>query len=133
MPTLDRVMPYLESLLEDDDVKDKLRRAGARFGKAKSRAGRRRSRRAAAKDPRVWRRLREGAGFSLAALTALNGAPDRRSSSHKLRWALLLLVVAAAAFVAYDERARAGVVEAAGKLRDAAASDGAEPRQEGTA
>ena len=133
MPTLDRVTPYLESLLEDDDVKKNLRRAGARFGQAKGRAGKRRSRRAAAKDPGVWRRVREGAGFSLAALTALNEAPERRSSSHKLRWALLLLVLAAAAFVAYDERARSGVLEAAGKLRDAASSDGAEPQQEETA
>ena len=50
--------------------------------------------------------MREGAGFTLAALTALNEAPERRSSSHKLRWALLVLALAVAAFVAYDERTR---------------------------
>ena len=62
MATLERFAPYFETLLEDDDVKDNLRRAGARFGQAKTRAGKRRSRRAAARDPHVWTRLREGAG-----------------------------------------------------------------------
>ena len=71
----------------------------------------------------MWTRLREGAGFSLAALNALNEAPERRSSSHRLRWALVVLVLAAAAFLAYDDRARAGVIDAAEKLRGAATND----------
>lgn len=124
MPTLDRVTPYLESLFEDDDVQDNLRRAGARFGQARRRAGKRRSRKAAAKDPRVWGRLRDSTAFSLAALNALGQAPERQASSHKLRWALLLLVLAAAAFAAYDERTRTTVIGAAEKLRDAASPDG---------
>ena len=124
MPTLDRVTPYLESLFEDDDVKDNLRRAGSRFGQAKRRAGKRGSRKAAAKDPRVWGRVRDGAAFSLAALTALGQAPERQAPSHRLRWMLLVLVLAAAAFAAYDERTRTTVIGAAGKLRDAASTDG---------
>ena len=129
MATLDRVTPYLESLFEDDDVKKNLRRAGARFGAAKAQAGKRRSRKAAAKDPGVWRRARDGASYTLAALRALEQAPERQASSHKLRWALLVLVLAAAAFAAYDERTRASVLEAAGKLREAAGSDGSGSRR----
>jgi hypothetical protein len=120
MSTLERAAPYLASLLEDDAVKDNLQRAGARFTRAKARAGKRNSRRAAAVDPQVWARLREGAGFVVAALAALNAAPERRSSSHRMRWALLVLVMAVGAFVASDERARTAVLEAADRLRAAA-------------
>jgi len=126
MPTLDRVTPYLESLFEDDDVKNNLRRAGARFAQAKSRAGSKRSRKAAAKDPRVWDRMREGAAYSFAAVSALRQAPERQAPSHRLRWALLVLALAAAAFVAYDERARTTVTGVVEKLRDAASSDGSD-------
>jgi hypothetical protein len=129
MATLERVTPYLETLLGDDDVKDNLRRAGARFGQATRRAGKRRSRRAAIKDPGVRQRAREGAAYALAALSALNQAPERRAPSHRLRWALVVLVLAAAAFAAYDERTRGTVLEAAGKLRDATSSDGAGPEE----
>jgi hypothetical protein len=129
MPTLERVTPYLETLFGDDDVKDNLRRAGARFGQAKRRAAKRRSRKDAVRDPGVRQRAREGIAYALAALSALNQAPERRSSSHRWRWALLVLALAAAAFVAYDERTRGTVLGAAGKLRDAASSDGSGPEE----
>ena len=68
--TLEAIGPYVEQLFEDSDVQEQLRRAAANLRGAKSRAGRARSKKKAAKDPVLRRRLVDGLAFLGLAVDA---------------------------------------------------------------
>jgi hypothetical protein len=97
--TLDTIGPYVEQLLDDDEVRKHLSRASANLRGARARAGRAKNKKKAVSDGQVWSRLLATASAALDAAVAVRAAPEKRKS-HRGRWALLLGVAGVAAVAA---------------------------------
>jgi hypothetical protein len=117
MPTLQTIQPYVESLFEDDEVQRQLHRARANLSGARSRAGRARNKKRAAKDRQMWTRLLAALGASLDAAHALQHAPE--PPKRRGRKLLLLILVGGGAFLAINKPARARLLALTGKAPDA--------------
>jgi hypothetical protein len=97
--TLESFQPYVEQLLDDDEVRKHLSRASANLRGARARAGRAKNKKKAVSDRQLWHRLAAMASETLDAAVAVRDAPEKRKR-HRGRWVLLLGVAAAAAVAA---------------------------------
>jgi hypothetical protein len=111
-PAGDRVGPYLEQLLDNDDVQDNVRRAVARAEQALGRASKRKSKKEALKDRGVQVRARQSIEAARDAITAIAHGPEierakeRRRLRRRRRTRLLgVAALAGGAFAAYKASA----------------------------
>src|SRR4051812_34984456 len=100
MTTLETIRPYVEQLLDDDDVHKQLRRATANLRGAKSRAGHAKSAKRALKDPPLRHRLLEGGRATVAAAVAIRQGPPKQRRRRRGRRLLVLAGLGAGVFVA---------------------------------
>jgi hypothetical protein len=106
--TSERIGPYLEQLLDDDDVQTNVRRAVARAEQAVARARNRKNAKDAVKDPGVRRRIQQSAVAARDAIVAIRRGPEvqrakeRRRQRRQRRNRLLgVAALAGGAFAAY--------------------------------
>jgi hypothetical protein len=106
--TSERIGPYLEQLLDDDDVQANVRRAVARAEQAVSRARNRENAKEAVKDPGVRQRVQQSAVAARDAIVAIRRGPEiqrakeRRRQRRRRRNRLLgVAALAGGAFAAY--------------------------------
>jgi hypothetical protein len=106
--TSERIGPYLEQLLDDDDVQANVRRAVARAEQAVGRARNRKNAKEAVKDPGVRQRVQQSAVAARDAIVAIRRGPEiqrakeRRRQRRRRRNRLLgVAAVAGGAFAAY--------------------------------
>jgi hypothetical protein len=106
--TSERIGPYLEQLLDDDDVQANVRRAVARAEQAVSRARNRKNAKEAVKDPGVRQRVQQSAVAARDAIVAISRGPEiqrakeRRRQRRRRRNRLLgVAALAGGAFAAY--------------------------------
>jgi hypothetical protein len=115
--TMDTVTPYLEQLLENDDVRTNLRRAGTRarqvYGTTKRKGAKK-----AAGDKRVRAYVAQGAGAAREAVLAVTRGREqelrRRQRRTRMRRVAFLLVVAGGVAAAANEGVRNQVLEMVG-------------------
>jgi hypothetical protein len=107
MTTLEKLQPYVEHLFDDGEVQDHLSRAAANLRGARVQAGRAKSKRKAATDPKLRARLLSSAGAAVDAGVAISRGPEKRKRRSRRSWLLILAGVGAAGYLAYDESARA--------------------------
>lgn len=113
MSTIERVTPYIERLMDDDDVQDRVRKALRSGSSAAGRARKKGNAKKAARDPKVRQQ-------ALAALIAAREAaatlsePPRKPKSRWLKRLLVVGLLGAAAFLAVDEDAREKLMDAIG-------------------
>ena len=115
MTTLEAIRPYVEQLLDDDEVHRNASRAARRLRGAKLRAGRAKSKKKAAVDPELYRWLLSSVGAALDAGVAVKNGPQKVKRRKRGRRLLLLAALGGAAFVATNEPARAKLLELAGQ------------------
>jgi hypothetical protein len=106
MTTLETIRPYVEQLLDDDDVHKQLARATANLRGAKSRAGRAKSAKRALRDPTLRHRLLEGGRATVAAAVAIRQGPPKQRRRRRGRRLLVLAGLGAGVFVAANPAAR---------------------------
>jgi pyruvate/2-oxoglutarate dehydrogenase complex dihydrolipoamide dehydrogenase (E3) component len=106
--TSERIGPYLEQLLDDDDVQANVRRAVARAEQAVSRARNRKNAKEAVKDPGVRHRVQQSVVAARDAIVAIGRGPEiqrakeRRRLRRRRRNRLLgVAALAGGAFAAY--------------------------------
>jgi hypothetical protein len=106
--TSERIGPYLEQLLDDDDVQANVRRAVARAEQAVSRARNRKNAKEAVKDPGVRQRAQQSVVAARDAIVAIRRGPEiqrakeRRRQARRRRNRLLgVAALAGGAFAAY--------------------------------
>jgi hypothetical protein len=106
--TSERVGPYLEQLLDNDDVQANVRRAVARAEQAVLRARSRKDAREAVKDPGVRRRVEQSVVAARDAVVAIRRGPEverakeRRRRRRRRRNGLLgVAVLVGGAFAVY--------------------------------
>jgi len=106
--TSERIGPYLEQLLDDDDVKANVRRAVARAEQAVSRARNRKNAKEAVQDPGVRQRVQQSVVAARDAIVAIRRGPEiqrakeRRRQRRRRRNRLLgVAALAGGAFAAY--------------------------------
>jgi hypothetical protein len=111
-PADDRVGPYLEQLLDNDDVKDNVRRAVARAEQALGRANKRKSKKEALKDRGVRVRARQSLAAARDAIATIARGPEierakeRRRQRRRRRTRLFgVAALAGGAFAAYKASA----------------------------
>jgi hypothetical protein len=112
--TLEAIQPYVEQLFDDADVQRQLKRAAANLRGAKSRAGRAKSTKKAAKDPVLRQRIADGARAAVAAGVAIKRGPEKQQRRSRRGRLLVIAAVAGVAVVASNEQARQFVLERAG-------------------
>jgi hypothetical protein len=117
MPTLQAFQPYVEQLFEDSDVQTQLSRAAANFRGAGARAGSAKSKRKALQDPKLRRRLLDGARAGVAAGVAIKQGPEKQKRRGRGKWLLLLVGLGAGAYVATNESARTQLLELVGQAK----------------
>lgn len=117
MAAIDTVGPYVEQLLDNDDVRENLARAAARAQQAYA-GVRRMGASKAASDRRVRARIMQAAAATRdAALAVKRGREEqlRREQRRTRRRRLLVgLVLAGATVTAVDEKARTRILAAIG-------------------
>jgi hypothetical protein len=108
----ERIGPYLEQLLDDQDVQANVRRAVARAEQAFVRARSRKDTRRALKDPGVQQRVRQSVVAARDAVVAIRRGPEierakqRRRQRRRRRNRLLgVAALAGGAFAAYKASA----------------------------
>jgi anti-sigma-K factor RskA len=113
--TLDTLQPYVEQLFDDSDVRRQLARATANLRGAQARAGRKRSKKKALQDDLVRRRVADAARAAFAAGLAIKEGPERKRRRGRRTAVLTLALLGAAAFVAFNEDARAQALSLIGQ------------------
>ena len=101
-----QLAPYLEQILEDDEVRDNIRRAAAASRDAYGRA-RGRKKEKAARDPTIQKRLLEAAEAARTALVAIRKGPQKQQRRRRGRLFAALALAAGGAFLAVSTDARA--------------------------
>ena len=119
MPTLQAVQPYVEQLFDDDDVQRQLSRVAANLRGAGVRAGKAKSKRKALQDPRLRRRLLDGARAGVAAGVAIKQGPEKRRRRSRGKWLVVLAGLGAAAYVATNAPVREQLLERLGQGKPA--------------
>lgn len=114
MATLETIQPYVEQLFDDSEVQEQLSRAAANLRGARARADRAKSKRQALKDPRLRRRLLEGAEAAIAAGAAIQRGPEKRKRSSRAGKLAFLALVAAAGYAATRPDVRKHVLDLVG-------------------
>lgn len=108
MPATERLSPYVEQLLDNDDVQENVRRAVARAEQALARARRRKDTKQALKDEGVRRRARQSFVAARDAIIAIRRGPQierakqlRRKRRRRRSRLLAVAALAGGAFAAY--------------------------------
>ena len=114
MPTLQTFQPYVEQLFEDSDVQNQLSRAAANLRGAGARAGSAKSKRKALQDPKLRRRLLDGARAGVAAGVAIQKGPEKRKRRSRTKWLVVLAGLGAGAYVATNAPLRAQLLDLVG-------------------
>src|SRR5215207_6561581 len=122
MATLQAFQPYVEQLFDDSDVQKQLSRAAANLRGAGARAGSAKSKRKALKDPKLRRRLIDGARAGVAAGVAIQQGPQKQRRRSRGKWLVVLAGLGAGAYVATNPKLRAQLLELAGQGKSDPAS-----------
>jgi hypothetical protein len=115
MTTLEAIKPYVEQLLDDNEVQRNFARAAHNLRGAKMRADRAKSKKRAVADPELYQRLLSSVGAALDAGVAIKNGPQKARRRKRGRWLLLLAVAGGAAYVATNDDARTKLLELAGQ------------------
>lgn len=110
--TSERLGPYVEQLLDNDDVQSNVRRAVARAEQAYARARKRKDPKEALKDRGVQQRVRQSVTAARDAVMAIRRGPEierakelRRRRKRRRSRLLAVTVLAGGAFAAYKASA----------------------------
>jgi len=106
MAKLETIQPYVEQLFEDSEVQSQLSRAAANLRGARVRAAKAKSKKQAATDRQLHRRLVAGGQALVAAGQEIARGPQKRKRRSRRGWIAAAAVAGAAGLAATPQARR---------------------------